>query len=57
MTFFSQALALCTGLFLFGSGDNPVGGFLVKLGLVGILIAGWFIFISQISRGGSSRSL
>ena len=51
---FSQALALCTGLFLFGAGDNPVGGFIVKLGLVGFLIAAWFIFVSQISRRGST---
>ena len=45
-----QALSLCTGLFLFGKGDSPLG-FAVKLGLVGFVIAAWIIFVAQVSRG------
>ena len=35
---------------MFGKGDSA-GGFLVKLGLVGFVIAAWIIFVAQVSRG------
>ena len=45
-----QALTLCSGLFLFGKGDSPLG-FAVKLGLGGFVIGAWIIFVAQVSRG------